>query len=254
MSSIASGAPAPLSASTLADAAARDRERENGVHSKRPREWDSREDLYGSNHKKNASEENRSRLEDPYSRRFQSPPTVMQPERERREYERPPYGENSAPTNSYASPRPPNEGDLRRANEDYKPSAVAHQPAPLSTVLHQEQPQPPREPARPTLPPMNAQQPNGIESNAAKTEQPEPERMEVEEETKPSTEAPRQPEEPAARNMEVDENYDDDSTEESKPLAGGSGRESRASQRSAKEPVSASSNPQPEPTSATAGA
>lgn len=235
-SNIASGAPPPLSASTAADAAARDRERENGLQAKRPRDWDSREDLQAQNHKKNASEEMRARMDDPYSRRLQSPIGAPRQERERYERDRP----SAAPSTSHlASPVPQRTEEMRRADEAYRPSAIAHQPAPLSTVLQQERKDAPHASSRPSLPSMSMVGINGAESRPPKREDPEPHKMEVDEEQKPSEPAVRRPEEPAARKMEVDENYDDDSSDEAKQItaAATSGRDSRASQHSAREPA-----------------
>ena len=127
---------------------------------------------------------------------------------------------------------------MRRADEAYRPSAVAHQPAPLSTVLNQEHDRAPEH--RPSLPSLHAAGLNGIGPGAAKREGPQPEQdvrpIEIDgEQAAPEAVVPR-PEEPAARKMDIDENYDDDSAEEMKQgSAAASGRGSRASQRSVRD-------------------
>lgn len=207
------GAPAPLAASTAAEAAARNRERENGLQAKRPRDWDSREEPQGQNHKKNASEETRARLDDPYSRRMESPNGAPQHDRERLERDRSMI-EN--PSSHVPTPDSQRAEDMRRADEAYRPSAVAHQPAPLSTVLRQEHQDASQELTRPSLPSISMAGLNGIEVRPQKRDEPEPQKMEIDEEQKLAEPAVRRAEEPAARKMEVDEDYDDDSSDETK--------------------------------------
>lgn len=269
-SNIMNGAPPPSSALAAAEAAAREREREREDYpsqtAKRPRDWDSREDLHGNVHKKNASEETRARLDDPNATRRISSPTTLPPlERERME----------RPASLVASP-----DAMRRADENYRPSAVAHQPAPLSTVLHQEHQEAMKEAQHTQLPPINvavlddvavetaptnaatvnntpgeavALDPttanqasaNGVTVTTPKKES-DADDMDIDPAPIEEASSPKRPEEPAARKMDVDENYDDESADEARNNhnvgLGSSGRESGESLPSSKEPAVAETN------------
>lgn len=176
--SIASGAPPPSAAQTAADAAAREREdRPGSAAPKRLREWE--DDPNAGSAKKPATEENRSRLEEMKMHR-PSPPAQM-----------------GTPPN-----RSPSE--LRRIDEPrptsaYHPSEAAHHPPSLPSMqsITQQAPRmsaPPQEEHRAPPPPQPQSQP-----------------------PQSQPEAPSQPAavvyEPAARKMDVDENYDDSGDE-----------------------------------------
>ena len=73
--------------------------------------------------------------------------------------------------------------EQRRANENYHPSEAAHHPPTLPSIQH--------------MPPMHQQPPE------------------------PAKEDRKEAVEPAARKVDVDENYDDDGEDEKRPMAGG---------------------------------
>ena len=157
--SIASGAPAPSSAQSAADAAAREKEDRpsSTAPPKRPREWD--EDPHSV--KKPSTDETRSRLDDIKMHR-------------------------GSPIEAASSPAEPRRVDEPRPTSAYHPSEAAHHPQ--------------------ALPPMHSiTQPSPSTSTAPQ-----------EEHRAPPPPAPPAPVlEPAARKMDVDENYDDSGDDKS---------------------------------------
>ncbi|KAJ6077252.1 uncharacterized protein N7446_000188 [Penicillium canescens] len=186
---IASGAPAPASAATAADAAARDREDRPTSAMKRGREWEADGPV-----KKLANEESRARLDDQNTRRA-SPPARM-----------PSPGEMQRRSSSEAR-----RDDARRANENYHPSEAAHHPPTLPSI----QDMPPHASSGPSLPPMTEGSAPPV-SNGPPSVPPSANTPVKEEPSRP--EAPPA-HEPPARKMDVDEDYDDDVEEEKKATA-----------------------------------
>ena len=187
---IASGAPAPATASAASEAAARDRVDERPPSAmKRGREWEADAGPV----KKLASEETRARLDDQTNRR-PSPPARM-----------PSPGEMQRRSSSEARRE-----DARRANENYHPSEAAHHPPTLPSI----QSMPPHAAGGPNLPPMGegaAPASNGPASGPPSAHTP------VKEE--PSRSDAPSSHEPPARKMDVDEDYDDEVEEEKKGAA-----------------------------------
>ncbi|PYH91677.1 TPR-like protein [Aspergillus ellipticus CBS 707.79] len=186
---IAGGAPPPASAISAAEAAAREREERPSSAMKRGREWEAEPGPI----KKIASEENRARLEDQMSRRV-TPPNRM-----------PSPGEIQRRSSSEARRE-----DQRRVNENYHPSEAAHHPPTLPSIQHM----PPHPSGGPSLPPMaesSSAASNGPQSGPPTVQ------VQVKEEPVRSEQAPAH--EPAARKMDVDENYDDDGDDEKRPSA-----------------------------------
>ncbi|THC89743.1 hypothetical protein EYZ11_010808 [Aspergillus tanneri] len=175
---IASGAPPPPSAITAAEAAARDREDRPTSAMKRGREWEAE----SGPTKKVASEESRARLDEQVTRRV-TPPNRM-----------PSPGEMQRRSSSEVRRE-----DQHRISENYHPSEAAHHPPTLPSIQHM-----PQHPSGgPSLPPMaesSVSGSNGPQSGPAPAQTP------VKEEATRS----EQVLEPAARKMDVDENYDDD--------------------------------------------
>jgi len=121
--------------------------------------------------------------------------------------------------------------EVRLANENYRPSEVAHHPAPLNTILHQQ------ERKAEFLPPLNSGTPHRVATPAKREPTPmrngpdeaqmqrqkekeemdrrdrerDLERQERERRERERREISMRVEEPAARKMDVDEDYDDDS-------------------------------------------
>lgn len=233
-SGIASGAPAPASALAAAEAAARDRDDRPAsvIPIKRHREWEDREDE--SIHKKNATEETRARLDDPYQGR-RSPALPITPhEREKVGPSRmsailsgPPSVPKSSPDGGRRAE------EVRLANENYRPSEVAHHPAPLNTILQQER----RNETLPSLSQVQVGTPMRVGTPGKREPTPmrngpdeaqmqrqkereemdrrdrerELDRQERERRDRERREISMRIEEPAARKMDVDEDYDDDS-------------------------------------------
>ena len=106
--------------------------------------------------------------------------------------------------------------DQRQIDESYKPSEHAHHPAPLNTLMHQERPHDIRS--------ANHSR-NSSAPGSAKREPTPPRSLDnhVSERSSPPRDVKKDQdgdvsmrnEEPAARKMDVDENYDDDSGEDS---------------------------------------
>lgn len=179
---IAGGAPAPASAITAAEAAAREREDRPTSAMKRGREWEA-----DGPSKKVANEETRVRLEDQTARRV-TPPNRM-----------PSPGEMQRRGSSEARRE-----DQRRVNESYHPSEAAHHPPTLPSIQHM-----PQHGTGSSLPPMNegpAPASNGPQPGAPSVQ------VQVKEEPARGEQTPAH--EPAARKMDVDENYDDDGDDE----------------------------------------
>lgn len=178
---IAGGAPAPASAITAAEAAAREREDRPTSAMKRGREWEGE----SGPSKKVANEETRVRLDDQVARRV-TPPNRM-----------PSPGEMQRRGSSEARRE-----DQRRVNESYHPSEAAHHPPTLPSIQHM-----PQHATGSSLPPMNdgpAPASNGPQAGAPSAQ--------VKEEPARNEQVPAH--EPAARKMDVDENYDDDGDDE----------------------------------------
>jgi len=231
-SGIASGAPAPASALVAAEAAARDRDDRppSVVPFKRHREWEDRED--DGMHKKNATDETRARLEDPHHGR-RSPALPMTPqERERAGPSRMSAILSAPPSASKSSPDGGRRAEeVRLANENYRPSEVAHHPAPLNTILHQQERKNENLPALRVGTPLSGGTPakreptpmrNGpdeaqIQRQKEREEMDrrdrdrEMERQELERHDRERRDISMRIEEPAARKMEIEEDYDDDS-------------------------------------------
>ncbi|RAH79376.1 putative transcriptional corepressor Cyc8 [Aspergillus japonicus CBS 114.51] len=210
---IASGAPPPASAISAAEAAAREREDRPGSAMKRGREWDSEPGPA----KKIASEESRARLDEQMTRRV-TPPNRM-----------PSPGEMQRRSSSEARRE-----DQRRVNENYHPSEAAHHPQTLPSIQHM----PPHPSGGPSLPPMS-------ETPAAVSNGPQPgppsTTVPVKEEPARSEQAPAH--EPAARKMDVDENYDDDGDDEKRASAAVKGSPSASANNSSNGVLASGSQP-----------
>lgn len=182
---IAGGAPPPAAAMTAADAAARDRDDRPPSAMKRGREWgDSGE---GAPSKKIANEDNRIRQDDQLSRRVTPPRDIHR-----------------------RSSSEARREEQRRANENYHPSEAAHHPPTLPSI--QTMPHP----SGNSIPPMSEvpqSSSNPPSAGAAATS--------VKEEGNRKEQAPLH--EPAARKMDVDEDYDDDAEEEKRAGTGPKG-------------------------------
>lgn len=204
--SIAGGAIPPNAALQAAEAAAREREdRPSTAPPKRHREWEDDASSMSSQ-KKPANDESRSRLEDPSSRRA-SPPDRM----------------DRVPNSPYRSPSEVRRADdQRRATENYHPSEAAHHPPALGPPQIKSQPQPspriganeerrdqptPAPPAQQLPPPPQPQQ-------QAPTQAPPP----AQSQPPPQSQAPQPHLEPAARKMDMDEDYDDSGDDEKRPV------------------------------------
>ncbi|KAH8705812.1 putative transcriptional corepressor Cyc8 [Talaromyces proteolyticus] len=179
---IAGGAPPPASATSAADAAARDRDERPPSAMKRGREWDSAEN---GPSKKIASEENRLRQDDQINRGVTPPRDLRSSSEVRRE-------------------------EQRRANENYHPSEAAHHPPTLPSIQTMSHPSgssmPPisEVPQPGSNPPSAGPPPPSVKDEAARKEQ-----LPVHE--------------PAARKMDVDEDYDDDAEDEKRAGTGSKG-------------------------------
>jgi glucose repression mediator protein len=184
--SIVGGAPPPNAALQAAEAAARERD-DRPVPPKRLREWE--DDASMNSQKKPANDESRVSLVFPSTRRASPPDRIP-----------------NSPFRSSSEVRRLDEqrraDDQRRATENYHPSEAAHHPPALGLQI---KPQPsPR-----------------ITSNEERLENATP--------AQPSTQppAPAQPHlEPAARKMDMDEDYDDSGDEEKRPVNPQSGNSS----------------------------
>lgn len=237
--------PPPMHAHGAA-AEAGARERDDRIMSmssgpKRHREWEDRDD---SAYKKSATDETRARLENPHlSRQGPSPPMPRYPsdyERNDREIQRVPIGgpPSSTPHPGLSSPESMRRmEDQRRADANYRPSEYAHHPPANPPIVHHED--------HHHLPPMST-------SYGPPAREPKREATPVKAEDPPRQEEPAPPssaekrdrdgdtrmhiDEPAARKMDVDEDYDEDSTEEGRTKAsrGNSSRNSRGSPKSSK--------------------
>ncbi|KAJ0422744.1 hypothetical protein BJY00DRAFT_300033 [Aspergillus carlsbadensis] len=185
---IAGGAPAPASAISAAEAAAREREDRPPSAMKRGREWEGEPGPV----KKIASEENRSRLEEQIGRRVPSPSRLPSPGEIRRR-----------------SSSEIRRDDQRRVNESYHPSEAAHHPQTLPSIQHM-----PPHPSGASLPPMNESAPASSGSSTVPPTTQVQVQVPVKEEHMRSEQPPAH--EPAARKMDVDENYDDDGDDEKK--------------------------------------
>lgn len=180
---IVGGAPAPPSAMTAAEAAVREREDRPTSAIKRPRDWDSDHGPI----KKIANEESRARLDDQMGRRGPSPsrePRRRSSSEARRE-------------------------EQRRVNDGYHPSEAAHHPPTLPSIQHMQPP------SGHTMPPM-ADGPPNPPGAVPGSSQPQIKEDPVRKEPPPLHE-------PAARKMEVDENYDDDGDDDKRPGVGPKG-------------------------------
>ena len=189
---IAAGAPPPVAALVAAEAAAQAAargEREERSHSGIKRMLDS-EDEYKGMHKVPANGENRNRLDETRYRR-PSPPDRKPSPRQRPSSPR--GRQPSSPIRHRRSSSEDRHEEQRRVDENYHPSEAAHHPPTLPS-MHQQQPQQAQE----HLPPIND---TGREERS------------------------REAYESAARQMDVDEDYDDEGDDE-KPSRGSGGRNS----------------------------
>ncbi|KAL4876049.1 hypothetical protein BJY04DRAFT_200502 [Aspergillus karnatakaensis] len=188
-SGIAGGAPAPASAISAAEAAAREREDRPPSAMKRARDWEADSGPV----KKIAIEENRSRLDD---RRVTPPGRLPSP--------------GSMQRRGSSEIR---REDQRRVNETYHPSEAAHHPPTLPSIQHM-----PQHPSGTSLPPMaeSAPAPSNGSSAVIPTTQVQVQ-VPVKEEHARAEQPPAH--EPAARKMEVDEDYDDDGDDDKKVSA-----------------------------------
>ncbi|PKY01407.1 putative transcriptional corepressor Cyc8 [Aspergillus campestris IBT 28561] len=187
---IAGGAPPPASAMAAAEAAAREREDRPASAMKRGREWEADAGPV----KKIANEESRARLDDQMTRRA-SPPNRM-----------PSPGVIQRRSSSEARRE-----DQRRINENYHPSEAAHHPPTLPPIQHM-----PPHGSGPSLPAMNESS-GPPPSNGPPSGPPSTTQVQVKEEPARGEQPPAH--EPAARKMDVDENYDDDGDDEKRPSA-----------------------------------
>lgn len=172
-----------------AEAAAREREDRPASAMKRGREWEADAGPV----KKIANEESRARLDEQMTRRA-SPPNRM-----------PSPGELQRRSSSEARRE-----DQRRINENYHPSEAAHHPPTLPPIQHM-----PPHASGPSLPAMNES--SGPPSNGPPSGPPSSTQVQVKEEPARGEQPPAH--EPAARKMDVDENYDDDGDDEKRPSA-----------------------------------
>ncbi|KAK2756777.1 glucose repression mediator protein [Arachnomyces sp. PD_36] len=200
---IASGAPPPASALTATEAAARERDERPPSAMKRMREWEGEP----GPSKKVANEETRSRLDEQMPRR--SPPGRMASPRSLHR------------RSSSDARREEQREEQRRANENYHPSEAAHHPPTLPSIQHMQQSQPLTQGPSP-MPPM-AEGPSGpppAQQGPAAGPLPGPPSVPS---TQPKEERDRKDQmqfhEPAARKMDVDEDYDDDGDDEKRPGA-----------------------------------
>ncbi|KAJ5805183.1 transcriptional corepressor Cyc8 [Penicillium riverlandense] len=183
---IASGAPPPASAAAAAEAAARERSEDRPPSAmKRSREWEGESGPV----KKQANEETRARLDDQNSRRA-SPP-----------------GRAASPNEMQRSPSEIKREEVRRANENYHPSEAAHHSSTLPSIQNM----PPSTSGGPSLPPMAE---SAASTSNGPPEGPSSAHTPVKEEA-PRSEAPSS-HEPAARKMDVDEDYDDEGADDEK--------------------------------------
>ena len=185
---IAGGAPPPASALAAAEVAAREREERPGSAMKRAREWEADPGPA----KKIANDESRARIDDQGNRHVTPPNRMPSPGEARR--------------NSSEARRE----ELHRVNENYHPSEAAHHPPTLPSIQHM-----PPHAAGSNLPPMaegSTPTSNGPPAGPPSVQTP------VKEETARTEQPPSQ--EPAARKMDVDEDYDDDGEDEKKTRVG----------------------------------
>ncbi|KAL4807416.1 hypothetical protein BDV18DRAFT_137631 [Aspergillus unguis] len=209
---IAGGAPAPQSAISAAEAAAREREDRPTSAMKRGREWEGEPGPA----KKIASEENRARLDEQVGRRAQSPSRASSP--------------GGMQRRSSSEIR---REDQRRVNESYHPSEAAHHPPTLPSIQNM----PPH--ASGSLPPMSEGGPPTPSGGASSVPTSQVQaQVPVKEEHARSEQAQAPVHEPAARKMDVDEDYDDDGDDEKKATSKGSpnGSANENSNGTAKEP------------------
>ncbi|GAM84395.1 hypothetical protein ANO11243_023890 [Dothideomycetidae sp. 11243] len=228
--SITGGAPPPLAAVHAAEAAAREREeRPPATAPKRHREWE--ED---NSSKRHANDEARSRQEDANSRR-PSPPDKI------------PSSPQRGPSEARRAEElrlPPNDG--------YHPSEAAHH-QPLPPISQSQEPSPrsaaPVEERReqPTPTPANAVRasPQTQYQGSPTAKSQHPGQHPGQSATQPPPPPPQQQQqqqqqqlEPAARKMDMDENYDDSGDEEKK----GSSVKGESKRNSPGESVSANGN------------
>ncbi|BDD59259.1 hypothetical protein MPDQ_000209 [Monascus purpureus] len=180
---IAGGAPPPAAAITAAEAAAREREDRPTPAMKRTREWEAEP----GPSKKIANEESRARLDERLPRRATPPANG------------PASGEIPRP----GAPEARHE-EQGRGGENYHPSEAAHHPPTLPSIQHM----PPH--SSTSLPPIDSSIPtsNGVASGPPSAHsQPKEEPVRSEQQLL---------HEPAARKMDVDENYDDEGDDEKK--------------------------------------
>ncbi|KAI4203295.1 MAG: hypothetical protein LQ350_001992 [Teloschistes chrysophthalmus] len=192
---LTAGAPPPREALQAAEAAARDHREERPAAGFK-RSYEPEED-YKPLHKNPANNNSRSRLED-YHHRRPSPPD-RKPSPPRRGPSPPRGRQPSPPVRHQRNSSEVRREDQRRADESYHPSEAAHHPPALPSM--QQQGPPLSAPG-----PVSAGEQHSSIADGARDER-------------------RETFEPAARKMEVDEDYDDEG-EDDKRVGGSGGRNS----------------------------
>ena len=221
---IASGLSAPSSALAAADAAARTRDRTPAsAIPKRHREWEDHFDN-GNAHKRNANEESRARVEDPHLMRRGTPSVPVTP------IERDSWGVMGGPgpvQGGGTSPDAVRRGEeQRRANPSYRPNEAAHHPVPLSATVKQQHLSSMKDGSGADMKMDDAlvkvedQQQREHEREIKREHARERSGERERERERDRDRMAMRVEEPAARKMDVDENYDDESDEAGKASAG----------------------------------
>lgn len=177
------GGAPPTSAMAVVEAAVRERDDRPTSAMKRGREWDHEPGPV----KKIANEESRARLEDQMSRRVTPPRDLHR-----------------------RSSSEARREEQRRVNDAYHPSDAAHHPPTLPSIQHMQPP------PNHSMPPMNDVPPNPNHGPTG----PPPSQSSIKDD--PGRKDPSL-HEPAARKMDVDENYDDDGEDEKRPGIGPKG-------------------------------
>ena len=188
--------PAPIAADIAA--AERSRDERPASPMKRAREWETE-----GPSKKYASEENRARLDD---RMFHQHHHMTPPQ-----HPAPSPAEIQQQHAAAAAAEARQQEEQRRANESYYPSEAAHHPPILPSIQHMQQTHRPS-----SLPPIESSIPA---SNGATTGPPSVHSHIKSESLRGEQQLAH---EPAARKMNVDENYDDDDDEKKAIISRGS--------------------------------
>ena len=214
----------------------------NTSSTKRRPEFDERELDY--NPKRPANDEMRERLQDPHPRGYRmspAPPVKPTPEHERPpplpQYGLPPQhhsGSNSQGPSQVPSPTAARrlEEHKRSAEEMYRPSEAAHHPTSMQNLMHKEREQPPPPPQQQQqLPPINTTNGatrSGPPSHSGTTpraedgipKKEEPEQRSPTDKRDADGDLKMRGEEPAMRKMDVNEDYDEESGDDSSKAKG----------------------------------